>query len=119
MREAGRQSLNEWIGMGIAISALAGHAYAYYYWPEMTIKNVYYLSMYATLYMCGFAFTMITQTTFGKVASGLIMTTAGYLLFIEFAGDPTNWELWEFWLGILVILQGALIVLIFEKIKKK
>jgi len=119
MRQTGRQGLKEWVGMGIAVCALAGHAYVYYYWPTINFKQIYYISVYTSLYFCGFAFTMITQTAFGKAASGIIMTASGYFLFMEFAGDPKNWKLWEFWLGILVILQGALIVLIFEKIKKK
>ena len=109
----------EYIGMGLVLCSIFGHAYAYYFWPEMTIKNLYYISIYFLLYINGFAFSMITQTTFGKVVSGVMMTFGGYLLFIEFSGDPKKWEQWQFWLGFLVILQGFLTVLIIEKLKKK
>jgi hypothetical protein len=108
----------ESIGGWLAITSLACHAYAYVFWENYKTFNLYYISMYAMFYCLGLALSMVAQSTVMKVASALTMTVSGYCLYIEFAGDPSDWKPWEIWLGCLIIIQGFLTVLIFEKLKK-
>lgn len=106
------------IGAALVICSILCHAYCYVYWDNYTQFNIYYISIYAMFYCLSLALSMVANRRSLKVASGLAMTISGYCLYLEFAGDPSDWEAWEIWLGGLIIVQGFLMVLIIEKLKK-
>lgn len=106
------------IGAGLVISSVLCHAYCYAFWENYKRFNLYYISIYAMFYCLSLALTMVATGKMLKVASALAMTISGYCLYLEFAGDPSDWKPWQMWLGGLVIVQGFLMVLIIEKLKK-
>lgn len=112
------QMKKEKLGGWLCLAAFACHSYIYVFWDNFTMFNLYYISIYSVLYCLGFGLSMVASPLIMKVASGLVMTVSGYCLYLEFAGEPWKWEVWQTHLGGLIILQGFLMVLIIEELKK-
>lgn len=95
-------------------------------WPSFQVtgksviaKNLYYVTVSATLYILSFITIMFSHTFIMKCASSLLVSLFGVNLYIELFLDPKHWTAWDVW--AIVVFSANLIFsfTIIEKIKIK
>lgn len=62
----------------------------YFLWDEITVVNIYYVSVYFLGDVCGFVIFLISQGNLLKGGGMLMMGLSTYYLYMEF-NDPTYW----------------------------
>ena len=102
----------------LLLMALSLHIYAYVYWRDWKLVNIYYVTLYFLFYIFSLTLYIIASNKWLKLVSTLTLTISGYCLYLEFTGDPSNWTWQNMASGFLSILTSAVTILIIKKLKR-
>ena len=95
------------------------HLVSYFFWREIPIKNVYYITAYFVVTNAGLVLLMISRH-FALTAVGTLMVCVGsWFVLMELYGKPMEWTDWNRGTLFLDGLASIFIAAMIEKHKKK
>jgi len=71
--------------------SLVFHLFGYFFWQQIKIINLYYVSVYFMMMNLGLCLVLCNSSRFLHYISTAIFSFGGGFLYMEFAGDPSNW----------------------------
>jgi len=102
----------------LLLVALSLHIYAYVYWRDWKLVNIYYVTLYFLFYVFSITSYILSSSKWLRLVSTLTLTISGYCLYLEFTGDPSDWTWQNMVSGFLSILTSAVTILIIKKLKR-
>ena len=94
------------------------HMVSYFFWSYVTVVNIYYVTVYFSMFCNGFAFMVVSRTKWFKVVANLMFFLGSYFLYMEFKRDPSDWTFYDIGAFLLLGATSLLMSFIIEKIKK-
>lgn len=99
--------------------AFIAHLFAYFTWSFFTKINIYYVTVYFSMFVNGFAFMAIARTKLFKFVSNMMFFLGSYFLYMEFKRDPSDWSYYDVGAFVLLGATSLLMSYIIEKVKNK
>lgn len=81
----------EAVQSGLIFVSLVFHLFGYFFWQQVTIINLYYVSVYFMMMNLGLCLVLCNSSRFLHYISTAIFSLGGGFLYMEFSGDPSNW----------------------------
>ena len=113
-----QKSKNDWAA-GLVFFSFVSHLFSYFFWQEVKVLNIFYVTIYFNMFVHGFVFMMLMSGQFWKVVSTLMFWVGSQLLYMEIWRNPMDWTNADIWVLISTGINAILISFLMDKLKHK
>jgi len=110
-----KESILAWV---MAIGFLSHYIFGYFFWDEIKVANIYYISVYFNMDILGFVVYLLAHSRILKGMGALGMILGTYYFYMEF-NDPASWILRDYLTLGLLFANCFFLWLFTDKIKNK
>ena len=107
------------LAAGLVFFSFLSHIFGYFFWQEIKIVNIFYVTIYFNMFVHGFVFMMLMNGQVWRVVSTLMFWVGSQLLYMELWRNPMDWTNTDVWVLIFTGINAVLISFLMDKLKHR